>query len=309
MAFDTETTLPSPTGARLHLNIMNARSAELAVVHVNHGLSEHSGRYARFAASLADAGFHVYAHDHRGHGHSTAPDAEQGVFAAEDGPLKVSDDMRAVHQHIKKEHPSLPVIMFGHSMGGQLALYHLTRFPNSVKAAAIWNAPIVPPLAARVAKLVLGWERFRLGSDVPSRLMPALTFASWSRATDENRTASDWLSRDREEVDKYIMDPLSGWLPSVSMWRDIFDINLAIADKDAFEGVPRDLPLQIVGGEADPSTSNAKVTRKLAARLQDEGFSNIESRFYPDTRHETLNEINRDHATGDFIAWAKQACR
>src|SRR5262245_50473334 len=43
-----------------------------AAVLVAHGLSEHSGRYSRFAAAVAGAGYAVYAVDHRGHGHTAA---------------------------------------------------------------------------------------------------------------------------------------------------------------------------------------------------------------------------------------------
>jgi alpha-beta hydrolase superfamily lysophospholipase len=34
------------------------------------------------------------------------------------------------------------------------------------------------------------------------------------------------------------------------------------------------------------------------------GFSNLDSKVYPDTRHESLNEINRDAIMADFAAWA-----
>ena len=56
------------------------------VVQINHGLAEHAARYARFADFLAARGFHVYAHDHRGHGATKAPDAPLGRFADDGWP-------------------------------------------------------------------------------------------------------------------------------------------------------------------------------------------------------------------------------
>ncbi|MFC6489798.1 alpha/beta hydrolase, partial [Nitratireductor sp. GCM10026969] len=78
MGFDTATTLKTPTGATLRLYIRHPQGTPRAVVQINHGLAEHAGRYARFADFLAERGFAAYAHDHRGHGHTTAPGAPLG---------------------------------------------------------------------------------------------------------------------------------------------------------------------------------------------------------------------------------------
>ncbi|TIS06539.1 MAG: alpha/beta hydrolase, partial [Mesorhizobium sp.] len=86
---------------------------------------------------------------------------------------------------------------------------------------------------------ILGWERMRLGSDVPSRLLPKLTFQAWGKAVPNHRTLFDWLSRDPVEVDKYIADPLCGWDASVSMWRDVVNLALYAGRDSSFAGVPR----------------------------------------------------------------------
>ena len=65
-------------------------------------------RYARFADFLAARGFHTYAHDHRGHGFTTAPDAPPGRFGTPNGGDEVIADVAAIHGLIRKEHPDLP---------------------------------------------------------------------------------------------------------------------------------------------------------------------------------------------------------
>ena len=82
MTFDIETTHASPSGATLKLYVMQAKASPRGVIQVNHGLAEHASRYARFAEAMAARGFHVYAHDHRGHGATTAPDAPPRCSAA-----------------------------------------------------------------------------------------------------------------------------------------------------------------------------------------------------------------------------------
>ena len=261
MPFDCQTKLASPTGAALNLYSRQADGPARAVVQINHGLAEHAARYARFADFLAEHGCHTYAHDHRGHGFTTAPDAPLGRFGDTQGGAKVIADVAAVHGLIAERHPGLPVIVFGHSMGGLIALNFALRHSGRLYGAAIWNANFSAGLQGNAAKAVLAWERFRLGSDVPSRLLPRLTFQAWGKAVPGHRTMFDWLSRDEVEVDRYIADPLCGWDASVSLWRDLFDFIFYGAGDANFSGLRKDLPFNLVGGEKDPATDGGALNR------------------------------------------------
>jgi alpha-beta hydrolase superfamily lysophospholipase len=305
MAFDSEMSLASPTGATLKLHASGAKGAERGVIQVNHGLAEHALRYGRFAEAMSARGFHIYAHDHRGHGGTKAPDAPLGTFGNEDGAAKVIADVAAVHDLIAQKHPGLPVIIFGHSMGGLIALNFVLRHPGRVAAAAIWNANFSAGLSGRLAQTILAWERFRLGSDVPSRMLPRLTFQAWAGKMPDRRTAFDWLSRDPVEVDKYVADPLCGWDASVSMWADVFRFIFYGADDGNFSAVRRNLPFNLVGGEKDPASDGGKSVLALADRLKRMGFSNLNTTVYAETRHESLNDLNRDLITADFARWAE----
>src|SRR5262245_62893379 len=132
MPFDNRRAHPSPTGATLNLYTRRASGRARGVIQVNHGVAEHAARYARFADAMAAHGFHTYAHDHRGHGYTEAPDAPPRVFGTPDGATKVIADMDAVHDLIEEENPALPVILFGHSMGGLVALNYLLRHPRRI---------------------------------------------------------------------------------------------------------------------------------------------------------------------------------
>jgi alpha-beta hydrolase superfamily lysophospholipase len=303
MGFDTRTTIASPTGASLNLYTRLANTTARAVVQINHGLAEHATRYGRFADFLAERGFHVYAHDHRGHGFTMAPDAPPGRFGTPSGRDKVIADVAAIHGVIRAEHPGLPVIIFGHSMGGLIALNYLLRHPEGLHAAAIWNANFSAGLAGRAAQVILAWEKFRLGSDMPSQLLPRLTFQSWGRQVPAHKTPFDWLSRDRDEVQKYIDDPLCGWDASVSLWQDLFGFVFHGADDGSFSRVSRDLPINLAGGASDPATDGGKAVEHLAGRLRRMEFSNLSSTVYAETRHESLNELNRNVIMADFVGW------
>lgn len=306
MPFDDQRTLQTPTGAALNYYVRHAGTPARAVVQINHGLAEHAARYARFADFLSGYGSHVYAHDHRGHGYTKAPNAPQGKYGAPDGGQKVIADIAALYDLIGKEHPGLPVIAFGHSMGAIITLNFLFKHSARVQAAAMFNGNVSAGLLGRLAQAILAWERFRLGSDMPSRILPKLTFQDWGRKVPNHRTLFDWLSRDPSEVDKYIADPLCGWDASVSLWQDLFGFVFAGADDGNFATVRRDLPVYLVGGEKDPATDGGKAVQKLASRMKALGFSNLDSRIYAETRHESLNEVNRDAVMDDFVAWANR---
>ncbi|WP_295812700.1 alpha/beta hydrolase [uncultured Nitratireductor sp.] len=304
MSFDAETRLMTPTGADLRLFERRATGKARAAVQINHGVAEHAARYARFADFLSQRGFSIYAHDHRGHGKTKAPGAPLGHIGPDADADTLLDDVLAVHRHIAEKHPGLPVIIFGHSMGGMIAVNFALRHGHRLAGAAVWNAPLATRPEALAGKAVLAWERFRLGSDVPSRLLPKITFATWARAFPERRTDSDWLSRDETEVDKYIADPLSGWEASIGIWTALFDLSLNAADQAALEAARKTLPFMLVGGDTDPSTKGGKTVRKLEKRLAQNGFSNLETRIYEGFRHESLNELGREKAMEDFVRWA-----
>jgi alpha-beta hydrolase superfamily lysophospholipase len=308
MGFDRQMSLASPSGATLFLRVKQARAAPRAVIQINHGMAEHGARYARLGEAAAAAGFAVYVHDQRGHGATTAPDAPAGRFAARDGVAKVIADVAAVHDLIRREHPGVPVICLGHSMGAAIALAFALEHSARIAGLALWNGNFSPGPTGRLARWLLDWERLRLGSDAPSRIAARLAFRAWARSVPDRRTDFDWLSHDAAEVDTYIRDPLCGWDASVGMWRDAKEMVFRGADDRRLSTLPRDLPINLVGGGHDPVTEGGRAVRRFARRLAALGFTRIASTIYPENRHESLNEINRDRVTAEFLAWAAEIC-
>ena len=305
--FATQTALKSPTGAELNLYYQPAAAGkERGIVQINHGLAEHAARYARFAAFLARQGFHVYAHDHRGHGFTKAPGAPSGVFAPSNGAELVLHDVSAVHHQILRIHSSLPVILFGHSMGGLITLNYVLKHPDNIHAAAVWNANFSAGVIGRIAKLILAYERMRLGSDAASNMLPRLTFRDWAKKVSDGRTMFDWLSRDPIEVDLYVDDPLCGWDASVGMWEDVFELIFYGANDRNFPEESRSIPFNLVGGGADPATDRGRAVADLARRMRKMGFADVTEKIYEETRHESLNEINREQVMQDFSVWANR---
>lgn len=297
--------LSSSTGASLAYHYQPAAEPVSGLLLISHGLAEHSKRYGPFAEAMASHGFHVYAFDHRGHGETTAPDAPVGRFAKRKGVRLVSEDVKAMRDMAAAAHPGLPVLLFGHSMGGLIALNAAIDFPESFDALAVWNSNFNPGIAGRAAQAILLAEKALKGSDVPSGPLPKLTFEAWGRSIPGHRTEFDWLSHDRDIVDAYIADPLCGFGASVSLWLDLFE--LTFRAPKLIGRLHKDLPIHLTGGAEDPATNGGREILWLSRHLKKSGFSQIFAKVWPGTRHETLNDTVRARAIAEFASWAKAA--
>jgi alpha-beta hydrolase superfamily lysophospholipase len=232
-----------------------------------------------------------------------APDAPLGQFARSNGPQKVMADIKAMRDHIAALHPGLPVILFGHSMGGLISFNTVLTYPQDFAAVTIWNSNFFPGPGGRLAQGILATEKMLLGSDVPSRILPKLTFDAWGKSIPGHRMLFDWLSHDPTEVDRYIADPLCGFDASISLWIDIFDLTFRGTRPDLLARLPKNLPVHLVGGGQDPATNNGKAIVKMAKHLSAHGFERVSTSLFANMRHESLNEINRLEAMTAFSDW------
>lgn len=274
-----------------------------AVVQILHGMSEYGSRYARLAQALATAGYTTYAHDHRGHGKSIPEGATPGHMANNDSWNRIVEDAHGVNREIAKRHPGVPIIVLGHSMGSWVLQQLLFEHPSDMIAAALSGSNGKPPPIAMLGKLVARIERMRVGKRSPSPIMQKLSFDEYNKAFAPNRTEFDWLSRDPEEVDKYVADPLCGFAISTQSWIDF----LAALDRVARPGnvakVPKGMPIYLFAGDRDPVGDFGKGMKKLYDAYKRAAIFDVRLKLYPEARHETLNETNRQEVTNDFIAW------
>lgn len=277
-----------------------------AILQIAHGMAEHARRYDRVARHFADQGWLVVAHDHRGHGRSVLDGAPLGHMADEDAWTKAVEDVRRVGQAVRKEHPGLPVVLLAHSMGSFMAQALLADAPDGYAAVALSGSNGKPPPLAHAGRLVTRLERLRLGRRATSPLLQKLSFGSFNKGF-EGRTEFDWLSRDPTEVDAYLADPLCGFALSVQSWLDMLDALPGLLAPRRLARVPKELPVYVFGGDADPVSEKGRGLVRLSDTLRAAGLRRVELKLYPGARHETLNETNREEVTDDLLRWAETA--
>ncbi len=296
----TEFTLDRPDGISLkgQTYIPEIRKAVVVIVH---GMAEHSLRYDRFAEKLRENDLVVYAYDQRGHGRTAGSVEKQGFFAYKNGWQKVVDDLAAVVEKAKKEHPNLPVVIFGHSMGTFVTRNYSEQYRGEAKGIVLSGTTGSAGLLGKVGILLTKFIMLYKKADAPSKLMDKMSFGDFNKAFKPNRTAFDWLSRDEAEVDKYVNDPYCGAVFSIGFYRDMLSGLEAVNTKTHADKIPKGFPIRLFAGDKDPVSKNGKQVKDVY-NLYKRVEADVTLKLYPEARHEILNETNREEVMTDIVS-------
>lgn len=294
--------LEADDGVRVHVYRWLPDDEPKAVIHVAHGLAEHAARYARFAAAATERGYVLYAQDHRGHGKTARDESQVGHLADQGGWDLVIGDLKRLHDHIGETHPELGRLLLGHSLGSSLGQHFLFRHSSHVDAAVFSGPSAHPGVLGLVGTPLLRAGALVRGKRARLQFFNDLVFGPYNKAFKPNRTTCDWLSRDEVEVDKYVADDRCGFVISTQHWLDVGEGTLRTYDASEQRKVAGDTPLLFLGGERDPAGGEAAV-RRLAEGYRKAGVTHVDTKLYPEGRHEMLNETNRDEVTADLLDW------
>lgn len=272
-----------------------------SVVLIVHGLGEHSGRYQALAQRLAANGHTVYGYDQRGHGERAGL---AGYFADRHGWPLLIEDARAVLLYMQAQHPDVPCVLLGHSMGSLIARQFFQQHGGLLQGLVLSaTAYRQRPLAASMRGLArlscwLG------GARRPSLMLAWLVFGSFNLGFWPTRTRVDWLSRDKAQVDAYLADPLCGRVPTAGLWRDLFGgiVQLETAEA-AVQARHAECRVLLMAGSRDPVSFGKLALQQLAARYARAGIAQIHTHVYPGGRHEMLNETNQSEVEADLLRW------
>ena len=188
-------------------------------------------------------------------------------------------------------------------MGSFLTRTYLIDHPGTVDGAILSGTGQEPAPLVAFGKLLAGLECRRLGYDGVSPLVDRLSLGAYNRRFRPNRTSADWLSRDEEQVDAYLADPLCSHKSSVSMFRDMMGGLQYIARRENLARMDPDTPVYFFSGDQDPVGGMGKGVRKVYAMFQAAGCRDVTLKLYPGGRHEMFNELDRQQVFDDLLAW------
>lgn len=230
--------------------------APRAVTCLVHGLGEHSSRYAHVAEAFAKDGIILFTADLRGHGRSGG--ARGHISSIED----FMQDIDLLIEQARSRYPSLPLFLYGHSLGGILVLhYGLKRKPN-LKGIIATGPGLHTALEKQPAKVFMARV---LGALLPTTAIPS--------GLDANA-----ISRDSAVVTAYKNDPLVHDRVTLGFGKQMFGvIHWILENAGTFP-----LPLLLLHGKADtiayPSSSTdfgANLKERCTIVLWDDAYHEI----------------------------------
>jgi len=243
-----------------------------AVVALIHGQGEHINRYDHVAEVFTNQNIAVVGFDHIGHGQSTGLKGHASSYEA------YLEQVTGLLEACAQRYPNLPVIMYGHSMGGSFVLnYILDKKPN-VKLAIVTSPWI--QLAFKPSAFMVGLGKLM------KNIYPKLTQPTGLNV--------NHISSDAKEVDKYKNDPLVHGKVSAAAGLDLMEAG----DKlHTYEGhFP--VPLLMFHGSEDQITSHS-ATEAFAKRVSgDITFNSVEGQY-----HEVHNDTKRAELFSKMNDW------
>lgn len=255
-----------------------------AIVQIEHGMGEHAARYERLAGALTGAGYVVYADDHRGHGMTAGSPDHHGDLGPGGWQALVAD-IGALSVHARGEHRGLPLVVLGHSMGSFALQDYLLDHSNELDGAVLTGSSALDVIAG--------------GIDPNAEV----DLSAFNAPFEPARTEFDWLSRDDEEVDKYVGDPRCGFGLNAEGAGQMLARAADTGDEEVLAGINKELPILLMSGDADPLAGGGQLVQLVGDRYVTAGIHDVTTKLYQGARHEIFNETNRDEITADLITW------
>lgn len=267
--------LSTPDGITLQGYHHSTESKPNAVIALVHGMGEHAMRYKHVAEYFNQLNIALVSIDHRGHGRSTGKRGHTPSYDA------LMHDLEILLKKTNEAYPGVPVILYGHSMGGNLVLNFLIRKKTDVKGAIV-TAPYL-----RLAFEPPAWK-VKLGK-FSAGILPSL-----SQPTGLDVKA---ISRDEAIVAAYEKDPLVH-----DKITSAFFVNVHFAGPYAIEHAKEiQVPVLLMHGTADRLTS-AEGSREFAKNAG----AHVELKIWDGFYHELHNEPEKNEVLDYEANWLKK---
>jgi len=253
-----------------------AAQPERARMVISHGLGEHSGRYGNVVNLLMEKGVSAWVPDHRGHGRSGGKRGHVLNFR------QYAEDLRMMVEHVRRDRPAgRRCFLFGHSLGGLIALYCAQQFPELVDGLVV-SSPALG-LAVKVPAVK------RVAGRIMSSVYPGLSM--------NNELDAALISHDPLVVQAYRNDPLVHDRVSARFFTEFLAAMETVKQRGSTLKVP--LLMQVAG---DDHLVDARASRRFFESLQLEDKT---LHVYDELYHEIYNESEKDRqpVLEDLSVW------
>ncbi|MCE4957198.1 alpha/beta fold hydrolase [Macrococcoides caseolyticum] len=264
-------------------------------VQILHGMSEHIDRYLPVARYFASLGYVVIMHNQRGHG-KKIDEKTRGHFDS------IETLVFDAYEVLETYKVTGRTILLGHSMGSIVARKYLSMYKDLFTDCILsgtgyydakYHASI--PLLKTLIK-VHGEEKIL-------KSVNAMSTKQFNKKFKPLRTNSDWLSLNRENVDRFVKDPYCGFDVSLKVLLSVAQSMKETQSRQCIKLMHPDLNLLFLSGADDPFSNFGKGIQSLAKKYNRAGIHNVTVQLYLNARHEVLNESNQQEVLNNIGKW------
>lgn len=286
---------------KLHTVIWKPKSGEVrGILQISHGMVEHIERYDEFARYLVDKGLIVVGNSHIGHGKSVNKESEWGYFAPSQASKIVVDDLYSVTSWMKTQYPDVKYFVLGHSMGSFMIRRYIMTYGNQIDGVIIMGTGSQPNTKLTLGMGVIKAFKLCFGEEHRSKLLNNMMFGNYNKRFSKDRNGKDWLTRDKKIVESYISEPSCSFIFTLNGMETLLSTIKFIQDKKNISKIPKELPMFLVAGEEDPVGNYGDGVRQVYEVYKAYGIKDIELKLYKESRHELINELNRQEVYKDI---------
>ncbi len=293
---------------RLHHTFFVATGEIVATLLIVHGMSEHSGRYAKFAQFLADHGVLVATYDQLGHGQTVKDKYELG-FIDEKHPVQaLCKDVVIMADKLKDKARTLterPIrhYVMGHSMGSFIVRVVLTHHATSFDGAILMGTGNSFGFLNRAVLTTLGVINY-LNPKRPNMGFATLLNHYLLSQIRSPISASPfaWLSENMDNIRAFESDPLCGFAFSNNGFVALQALIKKATTPTWYAHTPSGFRILLISGKDDPVGNMGQDIVQLHEELIRAGQT-VQTHLYPNMRHEPLHETDKDRVYRDVLAW------
>ncbi len=276
----------------------------VGIVQMVHGMCEHKQRYIPFMQNLANRGYIVLMHDHRGHGVSLKEKSDIG-YCYDSMEVGFVGDIHKISKQIKEQYPGLPLVLYGHSMGSLAARAYLRNHDEEIDGLILSGSPSYNELVP-VALWLLKLLKKCFGAKYRSRFVQKMVLVGFERRFLHERRAYAWLAAEESVGEEFGKDKLCSFTYTLNGFETLLNLEYITYRAIGYQMKQENLPILFMSGMEDPVYMSEEKWKQAIDRMLELGYQNVREIRYENMRHEIHNEKDNNKVFDDMDAFCSE---